>query len=386
MHSAGLLVVDEIRESLSKTDAGYLEEFIDMRYSTGLPTIYISNHTFSKKTSYKGVTIQQILGERIADRMRASLYYEFNAPSRRGLRRPDDYTEEEIRTYSLPSSVLKQKDDELQVLNWITRNPIFEPVDRRERKIAVDENGSKIFLHGVPVDADREHLKVCRDVWQKGDQLILGGPVLCEKDAKTYLICLDLLKKRHKHGGLGLSIRVTPQFLMSALGKKSDNSANKASVHRSLRRISSASINYVDNLGREWTGPLFYFYYQPDDAGGSYLINFNKSMIEFYKAYEYTRLHGRLFAAKIGTYGLRMQMFLHSHKDKHFDRLDFHGWMHFLGKPADEMDSSFAGKKLTRKHRKKFSELINKQIQAGLLTSDSGLKRGGKVCLTVIAL
>ena len=386
MHSAGLMVVDEIRASLSKTEAGYLEEFIDMRYSTGLPTIYISNHTFRKKTSYDGITIQMVLGKRIADRMRATRYHEFNDPSRRGMKRPDDYTAEEIRSYSLPKPVLAQKEGELQVLNWMTRNPIFEPIDRRERKIAVDRNGNQIFSHGVPVDADRGHAKVCHNVWQKGDQLVVKGPVLCEMDAKTYLICLDLLRKQHKQGNLGLSVRVTPQFLMAALGKKSDNSANKTAVQRSLARISSATIDYVDNLGRRWIGPLFYFYYQPDEVGGSYLLNFNKSMIEFYKTYEYTRLHGRLFAAKIGTDGVRMQMFLHSHKDKSFDKLDFHGWMRFLGKPADKMDSSFAGKKLTRQHKKKFSELINKQIQAGLLTTDSGLKRGGKVCLAVTPL
>lgn len=163
------------RSDIPPLFANRSEEFIDMRYTTGLPTIYISNHTFSKKTSYDGITIQMVLGKRIADRMRATRYHEFNDPSRRGMKRPDDYTEEEIRSYSLPSSVLKQRDDELQVLNWITRNPIFEPVDRRERKIAVDENGSKIFLHDMPVDADREHAKVCHNVWQKDDKLVLRG-------------------------------------------------------------------------------------------------------------------------------------------------------------------------------------------------------------------
>ena len=383
MHSAGLMVVDEIRESLSKTEASYLEEFIDMRYNTGLPTIFISNHTFNKKTSYKGITIQRVLGERIADRMRASLYHEFNAPSRRGVRTPDSYTAEEMQQFSLPKPVLAQKEGELQILNWMTRNPIFEPIDRRERKVAVDKNGNKVFANGVPVDADREHLKVCRDVWQKGDQLILGGPVLCEKDAKTYLVCLDLLKQQHSKGKFGLSLVVTSHDLISALRKRTNSSDNWEATHRSLARIASATITYTDDLSRQWRGPLFSFSYDPNVNDGKYKIDFNKSMIEFYKTYEYAKLHRKLFDSKIGTDGVRMQMFLRSHNSTHFDRMDFNGWMKFLGKPVAKMDSSPGGRKLRAYHRHKFSKLVRDQIRAGFLTSDSALKRGKKISLTI---
>ncbi len=386
MHSAGLMVVDEIRESLSRTEAGYLEEFIDMRYNTGLPTIYISNHTFQARTSYKRITLQRVLGERIADRMRASLCHEFTAPSKRGVRMPDSYTAEEVNSFCLPKSVLVQKKDERQILNWMTRNPIFEPIRRNQREVVRDERGLPVLHEGVPVDVSRKNPKIVKSVWQKGDQIIVTGPVLGADDAETYLVCLELLKKQHQAGNLGLSVRVTPRFLMCALDRKSNNSANKNSLHRSLRRISSATIDYADNLGREWVGPLFYFNYQPNTDGGSYLIHFNKSMINFYSTSEYTKLHKKLFDAKIGTDGLRMQMFLRSHNSKLFDMMNFDRWMKFLEKPIEPMSNSSNGKKIRRQHRNKFSEMIKKQIQAGLLTSNSIINKEGKVVLEIVPL
>lgn len=383
MNYGGLVVVDEIRASLTKTEGGYLEGFIDKRYQSGLPTVFISNHTFNKKTSYEGVTIRQILGERIADRMRASLYHEFNGPSRRGVRSPDSYTKEEMNSFCLPKSVLAQRDGELQILNWMTRNPIFETIRRDHREVAVDKDGKPMLTDGVPVDVSRKSPKEYKDVWQKGDQLILWGPVLDASDAKTYLVCLDLLKQQHSDGRLGLSLIVNSHDLVSALSKRTNSSDNWEATHRSLTRITLATISYVDDLGRQWTGPLLDFSYNPNVAAGRYKINFNQSMIEFYKTYEYARIHRKLFDAKIGTDGVRMQMFLRSHDSNHFDRMDFDGWMRFLSKPVDKMDASPEGKKMRRKHQQIFSRTVRKQVQAGLLTVDSALKRGKKISLTV---
>ncbi len=386
MHSAGLMVVDEIRESLSRTEAGYLEEFIDMRYNTGLPTIYISNHTFQARTSYKRITLQRVLGERIADRMRASLCHEFTAPSKRGVRMPDSYTAEEMNSFCLPKSVLVQKDGKMQILNWMTRNPVFEAIRDDRREIATNQDGSPVLLHGIPKDAPREKIKVCHDVWQKGDVMTVEGPVLGIDDAKTYLVCLSLLAEQHSRGGFGLNITLTPAVIMRALGKRSRNSDNRKATHRSLRRISAANINYVDNLGREWSGPLFDFSYRPDENEGNYSINFNKSMISFYKNCEYTNLHGKLFEAKIGADGLRMQMFLRSHSESRFDRMSVDEWLRFLEKPVGKMDKSEEGKRIRRYHRGKFARLVKMQAAEGLLAADSTLKKGGNVCLTVTPL
>ena len=381
----GLVVVDEIRDSISRTEGSYLEEFIDKRYQSGLPTIFISNHTFHRKTSYDGITIQQVLSKRITDRMSSSLYHEFTAASRRGIRAPESYTEEEMNSFCLPKSVLAQKEGELQILNWMTRNPIFEPINRRDRKVAVGKDGKERFMDGVPVDADRETKKVCHDVWQKGDMLAIYGPVLNEMDAKTYTVCLDILRKQHSQGKLGLTVGVNTRSILSALGKKSNTFASREATHRSLLRISLASISYIDNMGRQWTGPLFYFY-RPDINVDYYEITFNRSMMIFYKTSEYTRLHRKLFDAKIGTDGVRMQMFLRSHKDESFDKLDVDGWMRFLEKPVDKMDNSSYGKKIRRQSQKRLSELIKNQVQAGLLTPDSTMKRNGDVILTTMPL
>ena len=382
MHSAGLMIVDEIRGSLNKTEAGYLEEFIDMRYNTGLPTIYISNHTFNKQTSYDGVTIQKVLGKRISDRMRASLYHEFNAPSRRGVRMPDSYTTEEMNTFSLPKSVLAQKKGELQILNWMTRNPLFEPIRRDQRDVVEERNGFAVLGLGLQADAVR---KTHRDIWQRGDALTMYGPALSEIDVKTYLVCLDMLKQQHCQGKYGLTIGTRAGDIMLALGKRSNTPANREATHRSLLRISLASMSYIDNIGRQWTGPLFHFY-RPDVNIDYYQVTFNESMITFYQTSEYTRLHRSLFEAKIGTDGIRMQMFLRSHKAQIFEGFNVDKWLKFLEKPVDKMDDSSAGKRLRRQFRNKFLELVRKQKQAGLLTADSCVKRDGKTFLTVTPL
>ena len=382
MNYGGLVVVDEIRDSISKTEGSYLEEFIDKRYRSGLPTIFISNHTFRKKTSYGGITIQSFLSHRVTDRMRSSLYYEFNAPSRRGVRTPDSYTIEEVNTFSLPKSVLAQKKGELQILNWMTRNPLFEPIRRDQRDVVEEHNGSAVMGLGLQADVVR---KTHRDIWQRGDALTMYGPALSEIDVKTYLVCLDMLKQQHCQGKYGLTIGTRAGDIMLALGKRSNTPANREATHRSLLRISLASMSYVDNIGRQWTGPLFHFY-RPDVNIDYYQITFNESMITFYQTSEYTRLHRSLFEAKIGTDGIRMQMFLRSHKAQIFEGFNVDKWLKFLEKPVDKMDDSSAGKRLRRQFRNKFLELVRKQKQAGLLTADSCVKRDGKTFLTVTPL
>lgn len=386
MNYGGLVVVDEIRDSISKTEGSYLEEFIDKRYRSGLPTIFISNHTFRKKTSYGGITIQSFLSHRVTDRMCSSLYYEFNAPSRRGVRIAKSYTEDELNSFCLPKSVLAQKGRRFQILNWMTRNPVFETIRDDKREVARNQDGSPVLLHGIPKDEPRKKVKVCRDVWQKGDIMTVEGPVLGVDDAKTYLVCLSLLAEKHSQGNFGLSITLTPEIIMRALGKRSRNSDNRKATHRSLRRISSASINYVDNLGREWSGPLFDFHYHPDEDEGHFNINFNKSMITFYQNCEYTKLHSKLFEAKIGADGLKMQMFLRSHKESRFNRMSVEEWLRFLEKPVDKMDKSTEGKKIRRYYRGKLAKLVRIQADEGLLTPNSTLKRGDEVCLTVTPL
>ena len=88
----------------------------------------------------------------------------------------------------MPTPILKQQEGELQILNWITRNPVFEPINDRDRKQAVGQNGEPVFNHSIPVDQPRCQPKVCKDVWQRGDQLVIDGPILGEDDAKTYLV------------------------------------------------------------------------------------------------------------------------------------------------------------------------------------------------------
>ncbi len=106
-------------------------------------------------------------------------------------------------------------------------------------------------------------------------------------------------------------------------------------------------------------------------------------MIPFYDTFEYTKLHRKLFDAKIGTAGVTMQTFVRSHKGDTFDLMNVDRWMEFLDfnrmfvKSSDE-------KKARRFRRMKFAELIKKQIDAGLLTPDSALKRGNKVSLTIV--
>lgn len=381
---ARLFIIDEIRGSLSQKDVAYLEEFIDKRYQSGLATAFVSNHTMNAKTSYNGKTISNVIGDRNGDRLRKAVICELTGKSKRGLR-PSNYTEAELMNYCFPDSVLSLGKDDRQILNWITRNPVFEPINRTEREIAINTEGQPVYRDGVPVDADRKHALVKDDVWQKGDKLVLTGPILCKQDAKTYVTCLHLLKEQHCRRHLGLRIKVTPSYLMRALGISPTSLTNRESLHRSLSRISSATINYGDNRGRQWVGPLFYFSYKPTDPDGSYQIYFNESMIPFYRSHEYCVLNKEVFDAQIGADGIRMQLFLRSHLGNRFNTLNFMGWMKFLGKPVERMNKKTPANKIfTRRHRKKFSELIREQIKAGLLTGDSGITSDGEVVLNVV--
>jgi DNA replication protein DnaC len=384
-----LLVIDEVgRTQIPFNQKSTFEVFIDQRYQSGLPTIVISNHTFKRETSLDGVTIYVVVGKRTGDRLNEFALVELSGPSKRAVRNPADnmrieLSEEEQSSYMFPPSVLMQKDGELQVLNWIARNPVFEAVKDESREIERDKLGNAVEVNGIPQDTSRKQAKVVKDVWQKGDQLIVNGPVLSYDDAKTYITCLDLLKQQHQSNKSGLTLHVSVVKLLESLSKQ-DSGANRNSTHRSLMRLAGASIIYNDNIGRVWTGPLITFYFQPTGYGDEYEIHFNESMIQFYRDFEYTKFNRKLFEAKIGTDGLRMQLFLRSHKKKTFDMLTFEGWMRFLEKPIDEMDSSEAGKKLKRQCRKKFTELIQKQVSAGLLTPDSTVTRGkARITLTV---
>ena len=381
---AGLIIIDEIRESLTKMGICFLEEFIDKRYASGLPTMFISNHTFDSDTSYKRLTIQKVLGDRNSDRLRNAIVCEFNGKSKRGLRHPDSITEEEKGNFCFPPSVLALGDDKRQILNLVTRNQIFEPINRKDRKITRNNNGEPIYRDGVPADAPREKPKVSENIWQKGDSLILGGPILCGQDARTYITCLHLLKRQHQKGYFGLSLRITPTHLMRALELNESSLSSKQSLHRSLRRISAATFDYRDKNGREWVGPLFVFRYQPTNSEGAYLICFNESMIDFYKLCEFTVLSYELLKSQIGTDGLRIQMFLLSHASSSYIPDSLIWWLEFLDKPVKLMDDTPVGKALTRKLRKKFSETIRKQVELGFLTADSCLTRDGKVVLTLV--
>ena len=378
---AGMIIIDEIRESLNKTGVCFLEELIDKRYASGLPTVFISNHTFDAETSYKRLTIQKVLGDRNGDRLRNAIVCEFNGHSKRGLRHPDTITEEERGEFCFPPSVLALEDNKRQILNLMTRNQIFEPIHRANRSIATDAEGNPVTSAGVAVDVERKNSKTRDGAWQKGDKLVLKGPVLCRYDARTYVTCLHLLKQQHRKKKYGLDIRIAPTHLMRALELNQSSLTSREALHRSLRRITAANFEYRDSRGREWTGPLFYFRYEPNNHEGAYLIHFNKSMLVFYESCEYTVLPKKIFDIKaIGTEGLRMQMFLRSHAVKTHNNISFMGWMRILGRPTEKMDCSTPADRLfIRECRKKFSETIRKQVKAGLLTSNSGLFRDDSV-------
>ena len=378
----GLFVIDEIRESLTKRETSFLEEFIDKRYQSGLSTIYISNHTFNADTSYKRLSIEKVIGDRSGDRLRNAVVCEFSGKSKRGIQHLDSIAEAQLKNFCFSPSVLALGNDNRQILNFLTRNHVFEPINRKDREINRDSDGNVVHLNGSPADVHRENPKISESIWQKGHRLTLEGPILCRQDAKTYITCLHLLKLQHCRGELGLIIRLTPTCLMTALGLNPTSVNGRASLQRSLARITAASLDYIDNGERRWTGPLFLSTYERENHDGAYLIHFNKSMIPFYEACEYTVLPNRLLNVKsLGTDSFRMIIFLLSHVSDRYIPTDPTFWLKFLGKPVELMDGTVAGKALARRYRQKFAKDVRTQIELGFLTPDSGLMRNGKVIL-----
>ena len=380
----GFLAIDELREA-KPTDVAILEELIDKRYQNGLATMLISNHTFNAKTSYKGKTIQRVLGNRTADRLKSMVTCEFNGRSRRGVRHPDEISQREQDNFCFPSSILALGQGMFQMLNAIVRSLLFEAIHRKDRKIVKNDLGQPSYRDGVPVDAPREKSTVVDNVWYKEDDLILSGPILCRQDLLTYAASLYVLKERHCMRNLGLNISVVPSHLMRILGLSLTSRTSREALHRSLARLSSTTLDYRDRIGRRWVGPLLYFQFQPNNRDGVFSINFNKSMIDFYNACEYTVIHKKILTAKIGTDGIRTHMLLRSHTGNSLI-IGVTGLLKFLGKPVEKMDDTPAGRALMRKHSKKLSKNLRIQIKEELLTEDSGIKRDGNVVLKAVPL
>ena len=176
------------------------------------------------------------------------------------------------------------KNNQQQILNWIDRNPIFDPSDNVEREVVKNRENNPVCSGGVPMDACRGYSEIKRDVWQKGDILILSGPILCRQDAITYLTCLYFLKQQQRLGNSYMSLRISFSDIRESLGLMPTR-ANWEALHRSIRRLALSSVNYREASRREYCGTLSVLCYVPTSSvDGFYSIDFDEYITPCFNA------------------------------------------------------------------------------------------------------
>ena len=176
-------------------------------------------------------------------------------------------------------------EDKHHIMNWITRNCVFENISSQRRAKL-----TKVANDGTVLDKDREEPSVYRDVWADGDMIVVSGPVCDYEDMKLYNILVKNLTDFHRNGFRGLEIEVSQTSLLKSSGRV-NSGKNGITIKRQLSRLSGMVIDFRNLRGHRWKGPLLaYVAVKGRGRGCKIRIGFNEFMVAFYKIQEYTFL------------------------------------------------------------------------------------------------
>lgn len=309
IRTADIVILDDVgRQKPSESIESAYTEIIDLRYPSGKPTIYTTNHWTSVECSLDGRTLEDRIGSRAADRLRETTVIEVKGPSRR---EENSLTQEVIPKDVQDSFVTKSmRKDETSCMWWLARNPIFQVVDDHERARLTDVNGE---------DIDQAP-RLFKGVWHEGDQLTVFGPVLGMDDQLLYLALVELLHDHHRLGKKGLTVETTIAEIREKLGLKSRSTRTTQQLLKRLTRLKRVSVRFKSYDNRSWIGG-FVDSVAHDGRTKDYriIISMNPCMIRFYESPAYFSL--RLNDLRMmSDWGKVFYLFVESHSDdrKHF--------------------------------------------------------------------
>ncbi len=309
LRSVDLLILDDIgRQKPSEANETAYTTLIDLRYPSGKPTIYTTNHWTSVNSSLNGKTLVERIGPRAADRMKEATAIEVDGKSRRG--------EQNITREIIPKDVQESfvtegvTKNETSCMWWLARNPVFQVVNDHERARLTNADGEDIDL--AP--------RVYKGTWHQEDQVTVFGPVLGMDDQLLYLALIEILHDKHREIKRGISLETTIAEIREKLGLKSDSKKTTQRIFRGLGRLTRATVAYKGHDKRGWVGGLVdNFAHDGKTKDHRVFVNMNPYMIRFYDSPSFSKL--RLDALReMSDWGKVFYLFVESHVDdkKHF--------------------------------------------------------------------
>jgi DNA replication protein DnaC len=287
------LVLDELGQTkLTDMESKVVFDLLDHRYAANKVTILISNHCDNKRLSLDGKKLSTLVGARISSRLKSAKQVHFSGPDYRAQAKPEMISEEEAENFNMGEAspkLMTLDENTHHIMNWLTRNPAFETVDTKKRKALTE------IVAGNERDKNRESPCVYTDVWVKGDQLIVDGPICDQEDMKLYAFLVKELTQSHKEGNTGLVLKISIKAILRLL-RQNECGENIRRVKRQLNRLRRMSLDFKNTKGREWQGPLLTEFTFEEEGRNKHLeIAFSHFMIAYYKAAEYTMLDKNIF-------------------------------------------------------------------------------------------
>ncbi len=359
-----LLILDELGQEVLTTDQQKsVFDLLDSRYRSNKPTILISNHCENKAISLDGKILSELIGSRIASRIKSAKLVYFSGEDYRVTKEHSEViTEEEAEKFKMNEKILTHSDDEHQIMTWVTRISAFKTVSTQERKDLT------YIYNGEERDSDRREPSIYEDIWVKGDSLIIHGPICDQEDEKLYCWLVKELTNQHTKGHLGLTINLSFRYILQGLGLSSSSGENIKRVRRQLDRLNRMSLSFSNAKGHKWSGPLITDLEQFGQSSDQKLkISFSRCMIPFYRLNAYTTFD-RITARKLKGDSATLYFFYISHSESRPITLN-----HFKGLLAlsDEIDH-----KETMRRAKK---MLDNLIKASVLDPKESFIKGGKI-------
>lgn len=358
-----LVVIDEIgQKKISDFGQEAFEEFVDLRYQSGLPTIFISNHTFRKESSLNGRTIDEIVGSRVSDRLQEAVVIEFTEESKRGLADgpASSLAKREYEDFMLPAV----KKGQSSALHVMVRGSIFRVVSNQDRG-RLTKKGER----GEIIELSRSEPEVLYDIWHKGSRLEIGGAICDFEDHDVYLALAEILHDNHRDRyAKGIYLATSAREVLLKLGKDPRSGANERALRRSLKRLSTITINYSDDIGNVWGGGIIssYFYEGSTQAQGI-IVKFNPDMAPAYD-------NGRFFkyrlsdSRKLSQFAKGVLAFLTAMKNEK-KPIGIEKWQKILGQQTMEL----------KKFKYNFKKAIKELMATNFLSESSLIDENAQV-------
>jgi hypothetical protein len=308
LERSSLLIIDDVgSQKYSESIEAAYSEVIGLRYNSGLPTIFTSNHGASDGLDSR--TLSQQIGQRAADRVLGSYIYAMTGPSKRSVSSSakdetqeldcDELDLERVRNFQ----TIGIAEGETTSPFFIAHNPVFQLVSDKERAILTDDEGRDIAL------PERRS-----SGWQEGSEVSMIGYILCQNDLLVFLAVFELMHDFHRNGGKGVSFVTTISELRRKLGLKSDAKNVTTRILRSLIRLAKTRIEY--RWGREFFigGFIEDVYHKSAKSQSRLMISINPRFVNFYEKTSFFRINTAI-PANLSYHARLLYVFLESQPD-----------------------------------------------------------------------